>query len=481
MREINHMEKPIRLFISYSHDSKNLMERVLHFSDKLRKDGIDCNIDQYESFPPEGWPIWMHSQINESDFILIVCSKGYLDKLSGKLEGLGVNWEGAIITQELYENIGLNTKFIPLILETDDKKFIPTILKSYTFYQIDFDYEKLYRYITKQPEIRRPKLGKFKSLPPKKRRTNFSKDFRKTEIVDIISICRSFPEIAPVKCCPSELSSFVQRDNFLDSIDTIFEGDTLLIGVEGEEGIGKTYLLTQYILRKKERSICLFIKPTSRWGYDPETVRFDLCNQINWLLSQEEINTPDVVNDSLLRGLILRLQRLAKYKTYYFIIDGLEEIADSESYIREIIIDMLPIGLPNFRFLVTGEPEKLFTNKRKSLLTKSFPLPGFTFGETEKFFTNFHIGRDSLEEIHRTCKKTPGKLAAVKRILESGVNVNDLLLKISDKLPDFFEIEWAIIEGKGQLIKRILAIIAHDRRRHSIDDWEIFYQQRQKN
>jgi len=44
------------VFISYSHDSREHMDRVLELSNRLRADGIDCHIDQYEMSLPEGWP-----------------------------------------------------------------------------------------------------------------------------------------------------------------------------------------------------------------------------------------------------------------------------------------------------------------------------------------------------------------------------------------------------------------------------------------
>jgi len=48
----------VKVFISYSHDSDQHKDRVLTLSDRLRADGIDCTIDQYETFPPEGWARW---------------------------------------------------------------------------------------------------------------------------------------------------------------------------------------------------------------------------------------------------------------------------------------------------------------------------------------------------------------------------------------------------------------------------------------
>ncbi len=62
--------KHLKIFISYSHDSPAHGDRVLALSQRLRADGIDARVDQYEIAPPEGWPRWMDRQIREADFVL---------------------------------------------------------------------------------------------------------------------------------------------------------------------------------------------------------------------------------------------------------------------------------------------------------------------------------------------------------------------------------------------------------------------------
>jgi hypothetical protein len=68
---------PPKVFISYSHDSLAHADRVRELSDRLRADGIDCTIDQYEVLPPGGWPRWMDKQIRDADFVLMVCTETY--------------------------------------------------------------------------------------------------------------------------------------------------------------------------------------------------------------------------------------------------------------------------------------------------------------------------------------------------------------------------------------------------------------------
>lgn len=48
------------IFISYSHDSAEHCEFVRGLSDRLRKEGLNCQIDLYiNGSPPEGWQRWM--------------------------------------------------------------------------------------------------------------------------------------------------------------------------------------------------------------------------------------------------------------------------------------------------------------------------------------------------------------------------------------------------------------------------------------
>src|SRR5436305_14829781 len=89
-----------KVFISYSWDSPEHLDRVLELSDRLRADGIDCILDQYEVAPPEGWQRWMERQIEEADFVLVICTARYLRRVKGEekpdVEN-GVRWESVIM------------------------------------------------------------------------------------------------------------------------------------------------------------------------------------------------------------------------------------------------------------------------------------------------------------------------------------------------------------------------------------------------
>jgi len=162
--------EPPKVFITYSHDSQN-NKRVLDLSNRLRKDGIDCNIDQYENSPPEGWPRWTVKQIEDADFVILVCTESYAKRFNGHQDQqkcIDVNWEGAIFTQELYDAMERKTSFIPVIFSRDDLAYIPEYLHAATYFTLDNKngYEALYRVLTNQTLLR-PSLGPKPSFAPK--------------------------------------------------------------------------------------------------------------------------------------------------------------------------------------------------------------------------------------------------------------------------------------------------------------------------
>lgn len=58
-----------KVFISYAWENEEFSKKILMFSNKLRKNGIDANIDQYEENLDMGWPIWMEKQIEDSYYL----------------------------------------------------------------------------------------------------------------------------------------------------------------------------------------------------------------------------------------------------------------------------------------------------------------------------------------------------------------------------------------------------------------------------
>lgn len=95
MRADPPLEKPPpRVFISYSHDSAEHCNRVLALATRLRADGLNAQLDQFENSPSQGWPLWCARQILDSNYVLIICTALYRDRFLGLEDfgkGRGVN------------------------------------------------------------------------------------------------------------------------------------------------------------------------------------------------------------------------------------------------------------------------------------------------------------------------------------------------------------------------------------------------------
>jgi len=283
-------------------------------------------------------------------------------------------------------------------------------------------------------------------------------------IMDLTTVCHSFPRVT---------SPQIARGNFLDAIETIFEGDTEVVVIEGAEGIGKTTLLAQFARRHPNHALSLFAKPTSRWAYDPAILQFDLCNQLQWALLEEELASAEGADDAFLRTRVLALERRARCnrELFYFVVDGLDEIPEEDRQIRGLIVDMLPLGLPGFRFLFAGDATHLSAEIHRGVSVKPFVLSGFTPDESLRYLDDLNIDSQLVEEIHQTCKGIPGHLASLRRILvQSDINVRTLVEEMPEKLPGLFEIEWRKVKADDDVQLTMLAILAHDRRAHTLDD-----------
>jgi hypothetical protein len=151
-----------RVFISYSHDSREHAARVLELAQKLRADCVDCWIDQFEEGPSQGFPRWMVQQIARADLVLLVCTDAYRRRFDGVEElgkGLGANFEGYLILQELHDAAMRNRKFIPVLFPPTTREQIPTALRGAESFSIPASYDVLLRRILRSGGVSPHPLG----------------------------------------------------------------------------------------------------------------------------------------------------------------------------------------------------------------------------------------------------------------------------------------------------------------------------------
>ena len=101
-----------KVFLSYSWDDIAHEEWVKELAARLRKDGIDVTLDQWETVYGDQLPSFMEAAIRESQFVLIICTPRY--KMRSEAGEGGVAYEGDIMTAELM-SLRNHSKFIPVL------------------------------------------------------------------------------------------------------------------------------------------------------------------------------------------------------------------------------------------------------------------------------------------------------------------------------------------------------------------------------
>jgi len=247
-----------KVFISYSHDSKEHKAKVKKLADFLNKNEIDTDIDQYYIFPEEGWPKWMYSKINDANFVLIICTKRYFNRFEGKTaedDGIGVKFECYLTFNDWYYELrNKNKKYIPLFFKKEDGMFIPKLLKSYTPFQIDINQENLFEDQTFNL------LLNFLKNPNQKIKPSPENPTLPNSILKVLV-----------------LPGFMDTKNQLfaeNDIERYFEDSTIQFQWESPENVGE---LSKILLRQ-----------------NPKIVQFNCCAKI-----QTDTKTPSVLDNRL--------------------------------------------------------------------------------------------------------------------------------------------------------------------------------------
>ena len=177
------MKRAPRVFISYAHQSERVAKLVLGLARRLRENGVDARIDQFELSPAEGWPAWIQEQVASSDYILVICTSRYRERFdrsrSSSDEKLSV-LEPMIVKNALaHDHV---QKVIPVLLEESSDEDVPLALRVFTSYSYPAMFDALYRRLTDQPETPPPPIGPLRILAPGNRELRLD-----SEVLDVLS------------------------------------------------------------------------------------------------------------------------------------------------------------------------------------------------------------------------------------------------------------------------------------------------------
>ncbi len=156
----------IKVFISYSWTNEEHVEWVVQLAERLRGDGIDVVLDQWDLKEGHDTYVFMEQMVTDPSVtkVLAVCDAAYAKKADARKGGVGT--ESQIISKDIYEKVD-QEKFIPLVRERDEsgKVCVPVLFRSRKY--IDFtedeafedSYEHLIRNLYSRPARMKPPLG----------------------------------------------------------------------------------------------------------------------------------------------------------------------------------------------------------------------------------------------------------------------------------------------------------------------------------
>ena len=253
---------------------------------------------------------------------------------------------------------------------------------------------------------------------------------------------------------PPQPDREIHREHHLETFERVARTVDLLV-LEGDQGIGKTTLLAQFAKRYPKRSISSFVTPMRRYSFDVEALRRDYSTQILSIIDPRQSYSPEHVADGVLHSLIQRLKRTQGTRTFYFVLDGLTDIADP--VMRKEVALLLPIGC-GFPVIVSGELGMLPSELRERQRKKTTQAFNFSFDEAHQYLSDLRLTADNIRLIYQECGKgLPEHLASVRRSLFAGVPLDRLRRR---GLRDLYEQEWSHTVT-DELAQRLVSIVAH--------------------
>jgi len=139
------MTDPLKLFISYSHDSETHKDWVLTLATRLVKNGVDVILDQWDLSLGDDLPRFMEQGLSKAQRVLVICTNDYVKKVNEGQNG-GASYEKRILTAQLFKE-SFSSHIIPVVRDNDYKEnplpvFLGTSL--YIDFRDDLKFEEKY-------------------------------------------------------------------------------------------------------------------------------------------------------------------------------------------------------------------------------------------------------------------------------------------------------------------------------------------------
>lgn len=275
---------------------------------------------------------------------------------------------------------------------------------------------------------------------------------------DLTLVSTTFPDLPDPQ---------ILRDNLISLLHDRFGRERKVIVVQGPVGAGKTTLLAQFAKTFPDRCFTFFAGTTLPTSH-PRYFLLDLCEQMAKALRRSTERLEELDTDGL-KQLFLDLYRSITRESrfsrdpFYYIVDGLEWIPMASQ--EQTILDLLPAEpRSNIRLLASSDPSRTFR-----FLYDRWDIPFFASRDTEIFLTDLGLTKEDIQRIHKSCHGMPGYLAAIRRLMESGVTLEELPSKLPDELRGLFAIEWDRMNVTDENLLMAFAVLGYSKEPLTLD------------
>ncbi|WP_283182885.1 hypothetical protein [Pseudomonas svalbardensis] len=253
--------------------------------------------------------------------------------------------------------------------------------------------------------------------------------------------------------------SLIERKDVLQTILDVFTPDNHVVFLESESGMGATTALAQFVAANMDNTFSVFLNPSSQYSYSLDYVRLIIAEQLKFFLDGKTFDKA-AIDDAEFSTLLFRARSKFKGKIAYFVVDGLAHIpTDDESYVSAILNSALPIGVDNFRFLISG-PQLRLAKCLNKVTSKTCQLRRFLDLEVDMLFEEFPLLPAELDDLKQLCRGNPGKLCAIKRQLKVGAILSDVLLSSPEKHLDFIALDFSKFDDLSISQKKAVSVLA---------------------
>lgn len=263
----------------------------------------------------------------------------------------------------------------------------------------------------------------------------------------------------------------VKRDNIIQTVKGKLSKLSVLF-IEGDDGIGKTTLLHQFICRHPDNCISHFIDGKDAITYSIPSILSNICNQLHFLIKKielhDEIDINKYTDEAWLKDYFTTcLSQLNKYRNneIYFIVDGIEEITrDLLEDIKENILDLIPYHKPNIKLILSGKQNKSLL--KSNIDYDKFEMIVLSNNESMTIYGGT-ISSEEFGEINKICQNNPGKIVFFRDLIKtSATSVQEIIQYLSSDFNSLYNYIWANYYKSHETLDGLLAIITFQEQKY---------------